>query len=224
MDKTINNSWDLYLKNEFTAPYFLELEARIDEEYRRGTCFPPMPLIFNAFKSTPYEKIKVVIIGQDPYHNDKEAMGLSFSVPKGVEIPPSLMNIYKEMKDDIDMEMPRTGDLTPLTKEGVFLMNATLTVRKNQPLSHKGLGWETFTDHVISLINKKSTPVVFILWGRNAQEKAPLITNPIHMVLKAAHPSPLSAYNGFFGSRPFSKTNRFLMLHEIEPVDWSVIE
>lgn len=224
MNKKINNSWDEYLKDEFEAPYFKEIEKRVDEEYSLYTCFPEKEDIFNAFKSTPLEMIKVVILGQDPYHNDKEAMGLSFSVPKDVNIPPSLVNIYKELKEDIGMDIPKYGDLSPLTQEGVFLLNSILSVRKGQALSHQSFGWEKFTDQVISIINKRDTPTVFLLWGRNARNKKYLISNPIHLVLEAAHPSPLSAYNGFFHSHHFSKANDFLMRNEINPVDWEVLE
>ncbi len=224
MIKTINNSWDRYLENEFSKPYFKAIEEKVDIEYERYTCFPKTENIFNAFKMTPLESIKVVILGQDPYHNDNEAMGLSFSVPKNIKIPPSLENIYKEMAEDIDMDKPKTGDLTPLAKEGVFFLNSILTVRKGEALSHKNFGWEQFTDHVIRLINSKNTPVVFILWGSFAKQKEYLIDNPYHLILKSAHPSPLSAYNGFFHSHPFSKTNHFLMKNEIEPIDWGVLK
>lgn len=224
MLKTINNSWDYYLESEFNKPYFQVLNKKIDEEYQSKICYPSYENIFNAFKQTRYEDIKVVILGQDPYIRANQAMGLCFSVPNGIELPPSLVNIYKEMVNDIDMEMPKSGDLTPLTKEGVFLLNTTMTVEEGKSLSHMNLGWETFTDDVIKLINDKNKPVVFILWGKNARSKKALITNPIHLVLEAPHPSPLSAYSGFFGSKPFSKANHFLMANEIEPVDWSVLK
>jgi len=224
MEKRIGNSWDILLKDEFKKDYFINLEKEIDNRYLNSTCFPKQENIFNAFKYTDYNDIKVVILGQDPYHNDFEAMGLCFSVPKDIKIPPSLVNIYKEMKDDVSINPPLSGDLTNLTKEGVFLLNTTLTVEKNKPLSHSKLGWEIFTDEAIKLINKKNKPVVFMLWGNNARNKKALITNPIHLIIESAHPSPLSAYHGFFGSKPFSKCNRFLMDHEIEPINWSVIE
>ena len=223
MEKRINNSWDYYLKDEFSKDYFRELENYVDSEYQRFTIFPPKDLIFNTFKLCPLENIKVVIIGQDPYHNDHEAMGLSFSVPKGIKIPPSLQNIYKELKDDIGLDTPKHGDLSEIVKEGVFLLNATLTVRKNSPLSHKGKGWETFTDNVIKIISEKVPHAAFILWGNNAKEKERLIDKDKHLIIKSAHPSPLSAYNGFFGSKPFSKANRFLMHHEILPIDYWVL-
>ncbi len=223
MKKTINNSWDNYLKSEFEKDYFKGLESFVDKEYKEAIVYPPKDLIFNAFITCPIEKIKIVIIGQDPYHNPGEAMGLSFSVPKGVKIPPSLQNIYKEMHDDIGIDIPTSGDLTNLSKKGVFLLNATLTVRENRPLSHKGYGWETFTDNVIKIISEKTNNVVFILWGRNARDKKYLIDQNKHYIIESAHPSPLSAYNGFFGSRPFSKANKYLMQHEIEPVDFWVL-
>ena len=224
MKKTINNSWDNYLKSEFEKDYFKRLEEFVDKEYETNTIYPPKDLIFNAFITCPLEKIKIVIIGQDPYHNPGDAMGLSFSVPKGIKVPPSLQNIYKEMHDDIGIDIPTSGDLTKLSKKGVFLLNATLTVKENRPLSHKGYGWETFTDNVIKLISEKTNNVVFILWGRNARDKKYLIDQTKHFIIESAHPSPLSAYNGFFGSKPFSKANKYLMQHEIEPVDFWVIE
>ncbi len=224
MNKTINNSWDELLKTEFNKPYFKSLEEFIDNEYKTKIVYPKMDDIFNAFKYTDYKNIKVVILGQDPYHNEFEAMGLSFSVPKGIKIPPSLVNIYKELHDDIGIDIPNTGDLTPIAKEGVFLLNTTLTVLKNQPLSHYNKGWEIFTDEVIKIINNKNEPVVFILFGSNARKKKALITNPKHFIIETVHPSPLSAYNGFFGSKPFSKANKFLMNNEIEPIDWSVLK
>ena len=224
MNKTLNNSWDNILKDEFEKPYFKALEERIDKEYNSSICFPEKDNIFDAFRYTDYKDIKVVILGQDPYHNDGEAMGLCFSVPENIKLPPSLKNIYQELASDTDCVKPKSGDLSAWTKEGVFLLNTTLTVRKNQPLSHKGLGWETFTDEIIRIINRKTTPVVFILWGSNARSKKPLINDKFHYIIESAHPSPLSAYNGFFGSKPFSRANKFLMEHEIEPIDWSVIE
>ncbi|MCR5741880.1 MAG: uracil-DNA glycosylase [Gammaproteobacteria bacterium] len=223
MEKTLNNSWDNYLKSEFEKPYFKNLESFIDLEYETKTIYPPKDLIFNVFKLCPLENIKVVIIGQDPYHNKGEAMGLSFSVPKNIKIPPSLVNIYKELSSDLSYPIPKYGDLTPIVKEGVFLMNATLTVRENNPLSHKGYGWETFTNRVIEIISEVKEHVVFILWGRSAIEKEKLIDTNKHLVLKSVHPSPLSAYGGFFGSKPFSQANKYLMHHEIEPVDYWVL-
>ena len=224
MNKIIGNSWDELLKTEFDKPYFKTLEEFIDNEYKTKIVYPNNNDIFNAFKYTDYRDIKVVILGQDPYHNEFEAMGLSFSVPKNIKIPPSLVNIYKELHDDLHIDIPKTGDLTPIAKEGVFLLNTTLTVIKNQPLSHYNKGWEIFTDEVIKLINNKKEPVVFILFGSNARKKKQLITNKIHLIIETVHPSPLSAYNGFFGSKPFSRANTFLMNNEIEPIDWSVLK
>lgn len=223
MNKRINNSWDDLLVDEFEAPYFQSLEKFVDDEYSKYTCFPKEENIFNAFKLTPIENIKVVILGQDPYINENQAMGLAFSVPKGIDIPPSLVNIYKEMVNDVHIDPPSSGDLTGLAKAGVFLLNSTLTVRKGMSLSHFNQGWEIFTDHVIQIIQRKKIPVVFILWGKKAGEKDSLITNKSDLILKAPHPSPLSAYNGFFGSKPFSKCNNFLRSNEINPIDWSVV-
>lgn len=221
--RKINNSWDSFLEKEFNEPYFKVLEEKIETEYNNGICFPKEENIFNAFKFTPLENIKVVILGQDPYHDTNQAMGLSFSVPDGVKIPPSLVNIYKELSDDFRMPIPKSGDLTNWTKEGVFLLNTTLTVRKDQALSHKGLGWEKFTDHVIKEISDRCNNVVFILWGGQAKTKEVLIDKKKHHIIMGVHPSPLSAYHGFFGSKPFTKANRYLMENEIEPVDWSRI-
>ena len=223
MNKFMNNSWDDVLKDEFEKEYFKELESRIDKEYLEETIYPPKDLIFNAFRHTPIEKIKIVIIGQDPYHEYGQAMGLSFSVPEGVKIPPSLVNIYKEMHDDLGTDIPKSGDLTLLADEGVFLLNSTLTVKEGLANSHQSYGWQTFTDNVIRIINKKRKNVVYILWGRNAAAKEALIDSKNNLIIKSAHPSPLSAFNGFFGSKPFSKANRYLMLNEIEPVDFWVL-
>ena len=219
----MNNSWDDVLKDEFEKEYFKELESRIDKEYLEETIYPPKDLIFNAFRHTPIDKIKIVIIGQDPYHEYGQAMGLSFSVPEGVKIPPSLVNIYKEMHDDLGTDIPKSGDLTLLADEGVFLLNSTLTVKEGLANSHQSYGWQTFTDNVIRIINKKRKNVVYILWGRNAAAKEALIDSKNNLIIKSAHPSPLSAFNGFFGSKPFSKANRYLMLNEIEPVDFWVL-
>ena len=219
----MNNSWDDVLKDEFEKEYFKELESRIDKEYLNETIYPPKDLIFNAFRHTPIDKIKIVIIGQDPYHEYGQAMGLSFSVPEGVKIPPSLVNIYKEMHDDIGTDIPKSGDLTLLADEGVFLLNSTLTVKDGLANSHQSYGWQTFTDNVIRIINKNRKNVVYILWGRNAIAKEALIDSKNNLIIKSAHPSPLSAFNGFFGSKPFSKANRYLMLNEIEPVDFWVL-
>lgn len=218
----IQNDWDELLKAEFQKPYFLELTRKIKEEYRTQPCYPPIGDVFNAFRLTPYHLVKVVILGQDPYHNPGEAMGLCFSVPKGVIIPPSLMNILQELKADLGYEPPGTGDLTKWGKSGVLLLNTIMTVRKNQPLSHKSLGWETFTDAVIDILDKKTEPLVFVLWGSQARSKKVLLGNQNHLVIEAAHPSPLSSYRGFFGSRPFSKINRYLTEHHVEPIDFDL--
>jgi len=218
----IGNDWDNILKDEFKKDYFIKLMNIIREEYKKKTIFPKKEEVFNAFRYTPYKNIKVVILGQDPYHGDGEAEGLSFSVPLNIKKPPSLVNIFKELHDDLGISIPNHGSLHSWAKEGVLLLNATLTVIKDHAASHQGLGWETFTDDVIKLINEKKTPVVFILWGRYARSKKALITNPIHLVIESAHPSPLSAYNGFFGSRPFSKTNNFLINNGIKPINWEI--
>ena len=217
----IGNSWDELLKGEWTQPYYKDLRAFLANEYRTRSICPPMEDIFNAFKLCPYENVKVVILGQDPYYGVAQAHGLSFSVRKGIDVPPSLKNIYKELSDDIGFTPPAHGFLEKWAKEGVFLLNATLTVRLGQPLSHRGHGWETFTDHVISLLSKREKPMVFLLWGANARSKASLIDASRHLVLQAPHPSPLSAYAGFFGCKHFSKANAFLARFG-EEVDWSL--
>ena len=191
-------------------------------EYKTKTIYPEFGNIFNAFKLTPYKNVKVVIVGQDPYHGEGEAHGLSFSVLDGVKIPPSLQNIYKELNYDLGIVPPKSGNLTKWAKEGVLLLNNALTVIKDTPNSHQKIGWSLFTNYVIKLLNQKETPIVFILWGRNAQEKIGLITNPKHLIIKSAHPSPFSANNGFFGSKPFSKTNDFLIKNKIDPIDWNL--
>lgn len=216
----IGNSWDELLKEEFTKDYFKELLTKVKEEYRQKTIFPKQTEVFNAFRYTPYEKVKVVILGQDPYHGVGQAQGLSFSVRDTVARPPSLQNIFKELEDDLGYPIPKTNSLIPWANEGVLLLNTVLTVEKDKAASHKSLGWERFTDEVIRLLNQKETPVVFILWGSFARSKKSLITNPIHFFVESAHPSPLSAYNGFFGSRPFSKTNEFLKAHHQDPINW----
>ena len=202
-------------------PYYKELRSFLASEYRTQTIYPPMDDIFNAFKLCAYEDVKVVILGQDPYHGPGQAHGLAFSVKKGVEVPPSLKNIYKELSSDIDFVPPEHGFLESWARHGVFLMNATLTVRRGQPLSHRGKGWETFTDHVISLLSAREKPMVFLLWGSNARSKRSLIDASRHLVLEAPHPSPLSAFAGFFGCRHFSKANAFLKAHG-EEMDWSI--
>ena len=218
----IGNDWDEILKEEFKKDYFIKLMNVVRKEYSEKTIFPRKDQVFNAFRYTPYKNVKVVILGQDPYHGVGEAEGLSFSVPLDIRKPPSLVNIFKELHEDLGVPIPNHGSLHSWAKEGVLLLNATLTVIKDRAGSHQGMGWETFTDDVIKLINEKDTPVVFILWGRYARNKKSLITNPLHYVIESAHPSPLSAYNGFFGSHPFSKTNNFLISKDIKPINWEI--
>lgn len=218
----IENDWDILLKYEFHKDYYLHLRKFLTNEYSNYTVYPNMNDIFNAFKYTAYKDIKVVILGQDPYHNVNQAHGLCFSVQKGVKIPPSLINIYKELHTDLNCNIPEHGNLTKWAKQGVFMLNTVLTVREHEANSHKNKGWETFTDYVISLINQKNEPVVFLLWGKPAQSKISLITNPKHLILKAPHPSPLSAYQGFFGCEHFSKTNKFLIENNLKPIDWQI--
>ena len=207
-----NNDWNSYLKEEVQKPYFLKLLNDVNKEYEAYSCHPPLEQIFNAFCLTSYKQTKVLMLGQDPYHNPNQAMGLAFSVNKGVALPPSLQNIFKELENDLKIKNTVSGDLTNWAKSGVLLLNAILSVRNNQPLSHASLGWEKFTDHVISLLNKKEEPMVFVLWGSYARSKKNLITNNRHFIIENVHPSPLSAYRGFFGSKPFSKINAFLRL------------
>jgi len=216
----IGNSWDEKLKVIWESEGFKNFLEMINHEYLMNTVFPPRNYIFNALKLTPYENVKVVIMGQDPYHGEGEAHGLSFSVQKGIKVPPSLQNIYKELYDDLGIEPSKDGDLTGWAKEGVLLLNAVLTVLKDKPASHRNLGWEKLTDYIIKLINQKDEPVVFILWGNFAKEKMKYITNPKHFVITSPHPSPFSARSGFFGSRPFSKCNEFLVKNNMEPIDW----
>lgn len=219
----LNNDWDLLLKDEFSKQYYLDLRKKLIVEYKTQQIFPDMYDIFNALRYTPYSKVKAAIIGQDPYHNIGQAHGLSFSVRKGVAPPPSLINIFKEIKSDIGTDnLGRHGELISWAENGVLLLNSVLTVRANQPRSHRNIGWEIFTDNIITLLNQRETPIVFLLWGNDAKAKEKLITNPNHLILKAAHPSPLSAFNGFFGCRHFSKTNKFLNSHGIESIDWSI--
>lgn len=219
---TIGNDWDEILKDEWEKPYYKKLRAFLKSEYSRYTVYPDMYDLFNALRYTSFENTKVVIIGQDPYHEPNQAHGLCFSVKKGVEPPPSLKNIFKELNDDLGIEISKSGELTRWAENGVLLLNTALTVREGKPNSHRGLGWEIFTDRVISLLNEREKPVAFILWGANAKEKAKLITNTHHGVFTAAHPSPLSAYNGFFGCRHFSKVNEFLKKNGCEPIDWNL--
>ena len=217
---TLNNDWDEILADEWTKPYYLKLREFLKSEYATKTIYPDMNDIFNALKLTSYEDTKVVIIGQDPYHGEGQAHGLCFSVKKGVTPPPSLKNIFKELNTDIGKPIPKDGELTEWAKQGVLLLNNVLTVRESQPASHKGMGWEIFTARIISELNKKQTPVVFLLWGAHAQKKAEIITNPIHYKLKAVHPSPLSASRGFFGCKHFSETNKILRKENLKEIEW----
>ena len=216
----IGNDWDEILAPVWNSPGFEKFMKKVKSEYEKYTCYPKFENIFNALKNTPYKDIKIVIIGQDPYHGEGEAHGLSFSVQKGIKLPPSLQNIFKEMSSDLGISTPNCGDLSPWTHQGVLLLNSILSVRKDSPLSHKDLGWELLTDHIIKLINLKNEPVVFILWGSYARSKKKFITNKKHLVIESVHPSPLSAYNGFFGSRPFSRANEFLKKNKIKEVDF----
>lgn len=218
-----NNDWDELLKDEFSKDYYLRLRQILINEYRTQRIFPGMYDIFNAMKLTSFNDVKCVIIGQDPYHGEGQAHGLSFSVKKGVAPPPSLVNIFKEIKSDLGIDNTgKHGELTKWAENGVLLLNSVLTVRANQARSHHGLGWEEFTTDVIKLLNSREKPMVFMLWGADAKAKQQFITNPKHCVLKAAHPSPLSAYNGFFGCRHFSKANDFLRANGMEEIDWSI--
>ncbi len=218
----ITNDWETPLQPEFAKPYYKKLYETIDEEYKTRTIYPPAEDIFNAFMFTPLSNVKVVILGQDPYHEPGQAHGLSFSVKKGVTIPPSLVNIYKELQDDLGCYIPNNGYLKKWSDQGVLLLNTVLTVRAHEANSHKGLGWEEFTDAAIRVLNDVDHPIVFILWGRPAQMKQTMLNNPKHLIIKSPHPSPLSAYRGFFGSRPFSRTNAFLTEHGVDPVDWQI--
>ena len=223
MDVKIEASWKEMLKQEFTKPFFLQVATHLKTEKATGAAvYPPGQLIFNAFNITTFENVKVVILGQDPYHGAGQAMGLSFSVPDGVKIPPSLVNIYKELKADIGMAIPTTGNLTPWANQGVLLLNAVLTVRENEPASHSKVGWMNFTDDVIKYLSDQHSRLVFILWGNFAIQKQVLIDATKHKILKAAHPSPLSAYNGFFGCKHFSATNEYLIAHNKEPINWAL--
>ena len=218
----IGNDWDDLLSVVEKSAGFKKFLNIINNEYKTKTIFPPKEYIFNALKLTPYSKVKAVIVGQDPYHGVGEAHGLSFSVPKNIKIPPSLQNIFKELYSDLGILCKDNGDLTKWAQEGVLLLNAVLTVEKDKAASHKNLGWELFTDYIIKLINEKEDPVVFILWGNFAKEKKKYITNSRHLVITSPHPSPFSATSGFFGSKPFSRTNSFLQKNHIEPIDWSL--
>ena len=218
----ITNDWLTALGGEFHKPYYRQLFEFVKNEYNTTVVFPPADDIFNAFHLTPLSKVKVVILGQDPYHNNGQAHGLSFSVQKGVDIPPSLVNIYKELHDDLGCTIPNHGCLTKWAEQGVLMLNTVLTVRAHQANSHRGIGWEEFTDAAILALNSQDRPIVFILWGAPAQRKKRMLTNPKHLILEAPHPSPLAAYRGFFGSKPFSQTNAFLEKNGIEPIDWQI--
>lgn len=218
----IQNDWLEPLNPEFRKPYYAELFKFVKEEYATRKVFPPADDIFNAFHLTPLHEVKVVILGQDPYHNDGQAHGLCFSVRPDVEVPPSLVNIYQELHDDLGCYIPNNGYLTKWAKQGVLMLNTVLTVRAHQANSHRGKGWEEFTDAAIRILNEQDRPMVFILWGSPAQKKAAMLHNPKHLILKAPHPSPLSAFRGFFGSRPFSQTNEFLERNGLTPIDWQI--
>ena len=214
-----NNDWDIMLKDLFESPLYLSIREFLKKEYFSQTIYPPMQDIYNCFKLTPYNKVKVVILGQDPYHNPGQAHGLCFSV-KITPYPPSLINIFKEIANEYNCPVRQNGDLTDWAEQGVLLLNTSLSVRKNQPNSHKDCGWQTFTDEVIKLLNKSDNPIVYLLWGANARSKKKLITNPKHLVLESAHPSPLSAYSGFFGNGHFKKCNEFLEKNNLTPIKW----
>ena len=218
----ITGEWEKALSGEFKKPYYRSLFQKVGEEYRKYRIYPPADDIFNAFHFTPLPAVRVVILGQDPYHEEGQAHGLSFSVKKGVEIPPSLVNIYQELHDDLGCPIPSHGCLEKWAKQGVMLLNTVLTVRAHQANSHRDIGWEEFTDAAIRVLAEEARPMVFILWGRPAQKKESMIYRKEHLVIKSPHPSPLSAYRGFFGSRPFSKTNAYLEGYGLEPIDWCI--
>ncbi len=219
----IDNDWLEYIQGEFHKPYYKELYNFVRQEYSTWVIYPPADDIFNAFHFTPLSKVKVLILGQDPYHGNHQAHGLCFSVlPDQTEIPPSLQNIYKELQDDLGCYIPNNGYLKKWADQGVLMLNTVLTVRAHQAGSHQGKGWEQFTDAIIEVVNAQERPVVYLLWGRHAQSKIPMLTNPGHLILKAPHPSPLSASRGFFGCRHFSQTNQFLSEHGIAPIDWQI--
>ncbi len=220
----IGNSWDALLADEFEKDYYKALRQFLIAEYKAGPVYPPAGDIFNALRATPYEKVRVVILGQDPYHGPGQAHGLCFSVRKGVKAPPSIVNIFRELNADLGCPIPSHGYLMHWAEQGVLLLHTCLTVREGKPNSHRGKGWETFTDRVIALLNDREEPIVFLLWGANAQAKIPMITNPSHLILKAPHPSPLSAHAGFFGCRHFSRANSFLAAHGEGTIDWAIPE
>jgi len=218
----IGNDWDEKLNVVWTSDGFKKFISLINNEYKNKIIFPEKSNVFNALKLTPYKNVKVVIVGQDPYHGVGEAHGLSFSVQKGIKIPPSLKNIYQELESDLGIKPAEYGDLTKWAQEGVLLLNAVLTVEKDKPASHQGKGWERLTDFIIKKLNEKEEPIVFILWGNFARSKKVFITNKKHLIIESTHPSPFSARNGFFGSKPFSKTNNFLLKNNIKPIDWQL--
>lgn len=220
--RILKNDWHDYLHEEFTKPYYQKLRAFLKKEYFTRTIYPQMNDIYNALHYTPYKSVKAVILGQDPYHGPNQAHGLSFSVQPGVKPPPSLENIFTELENDLGIQRPNHGYLIDWANEGVLLLNTVLTVRAGQAHSHRGIGWENFTNRVIEVLNEKEHPIVYILWGKAAQSKIPLIDQNKHFIIQSAHPSPLSAHRGFFGSRPFSRTNDWLVKHGIEPIDWTI--
>ncbi len=217
-----NNDWDEILEGEFEKPYYIKLRAFLAEEYRKNTIYPDMYKIFDALKLTAYKDVKAVILGQDPYHGAGQAHGLAFSVQKGIDIPPSLLNMYKELKNDCNCFIPNNGYLEKWARQGVLLLNASLTVREGMANSHQSAGWQIFTDRVIELLNERTSPIVFLLWGANARAKKALITNRVHSILEAPHPSPLSAHRGFFGCGHFSKTNQILKENGLSEIDWQI--
>ncbi len=218
----INESWDDFLNEQFNQDYFKKLSSFLTQEYLHKTIYPPKVEVFSSFYFTDLDKVKVVILGQDPYHQENQACGLAFAVKPNVALPPSLINIYKEIEDDLNVKMSNNGYLVKWAKQGVMLLNAVLTVEQSRANSHRGKGWEIFTDNVIAHLNKQDQPIVFLLWGNNAKEKIRLLDNPKHLVLTSVHPSPLSAHRGFLGCKHFSKTNEFLVKNGVEPIDWKM--
>lgn len=214
--------WNNFLEEESLKSYYEPLMKSIDYEYSNFTCYPPRELLFRAFEATPYDKVKCVILGQDPYHDESQAEGLSFSVKREMTIPPSLLNIFKEINSELDIRIPDNGSLYSWTKEGILLLNSILSVRAHEPLSHKGLGWEELTDNALSFLNMSASPIVFMLWGSYSRSKSQLITNKNHLILEAAHPSPLSSYRGFFGCNHFVKCNEFLISKGLSPINWKI--
>ena len=221
-DVNIDSSWKTVLVDEFTKNYFTDLRNKVRMEYNSNVIYPPPTKIFNAFNLTPFNKVKVVVVGQDPYHGENQAHGLSFSVENGIKIPPSLNNIFKELKSDLKVSLPNSGNLSSWAEQGVLMLNSVLTVRSGVANSHKNIGWEIFTENIINIISSELSNIVFILWGRQAQEKIKIIDIKKHLILKSAHPSPLSAYNGFFGCKHFSKCNAYLKKWNKKEIDWSL--